>query len=104
MVNIVRSRPRCRSHDQVEITVWCQQHLVRAGGLSPAGLMYMSCSGRGQRMFVIVGLVTCGYFGGISLQSMYLPVKPLHWASDERCNMWQVERPWFPHGTPRSTH
>ena len=62
MVNIVRGRPRCRSHDQVEITVWCQQHLVRVGGLSPAGLMCMSCSGRGQRIFVIVGLVNCWYF------------------------------------------
>ena len=108
MVNIVRGQPRCWSHDLVDITVRCQQHLVRVGNYC-----FSACTGRfdvhvlfGQSLAQLAHrwLHHLLELWGISLHSIYVPGKPLHWASVESCNMWQVERHSFPQGTPRSIH
>ena len=91
MVNIVQGQPRCWSYDLVDITVWCQEHFVRVGNYC-----FSACTGRfdvhvlfGQSLAQLAHrwLHHLLELWGISLHSIYVPGKPLHWASVERCNM-----------------
>lgn len=94
MVNKVRGRPFRRVRDHAGIAAWCKQHLIRVDGhcfvASRAYTMCMLCF---LAMASASSSALASSFAGtlgFSLHSTCVPGKPLHWASDERCDKWRA--------------